>query len=351
MSDRVTFSLSEANYTTTHQPLPRGDRTLSDWILLLFYSDKRIPIKGFGKLMNVFFVTYNEIIKDYQELYINFSKNSFGVYSEDIEDIFNYLLANSFLSINESDDDMDKSEIYILEKGVNIVKSPSHLKEGLEEDFNAWRTRFETKILEQRRKWDGKSERELTEFVDILFPEYRYFMILKAEEWNKKGEQDLYESKSHDDAIMCFNKALALDSRYEMAWKHKGEALQELKRYSEAIACYNLALEINPKLAVAWNNRGVCFGQLKNYEYAIICFDKAIEIENKNPVHLTNKGEILSESGKDLEALAYFDEALETKFDDADIWGKKAQLLHKLKRYEEALHIIDKAMQLFPNNA
>ena len=53
-------------------------------------------------------------------------------------------------------------------------------------------------------------------------------------EWTKKGVA-LYNQGKDDDALICFEKALELNSSFMKAWCDKGNALESLGRYDEAL--------------------------------------------------------------------------------------------------------------------
>jgi tetratricopeptide (TPR) repeat protein len=73
---------------------------------------------------------------------------------------------------------------------------------------------------------------------------------LTAKEWNDKGFA-LKNLGRHQEAIQCFDTALAIDPRNVDAWYNKGATLINLGRHQEAIQCLDKALEIDPKNARA----------------------------------------------------------------------------------------------------
>ena len=55
----------------------------------------------------------------------------------------------------------------------------------------------------------------------------------------------------HQEALQCFDKALAIDPKAAV-WNLKGIALHELGRHQEALQCCDKTLATNPKSATAW---------------------------------------------------------------------------------------------------
>jgi tetratricopeptide (TPR) repeat protein len=70
----------------------------------------------------------------------------------------------------------------------------------------------------------------------------------------------LAEQRQPEQAIACFDKALALDPQAARAWFGKGEVLFHLGRQEDAKACFDRAMKIDPQCAAEWARE---------------CFDKA----------------------------------------------------------------------------
>ena len=68
----------------------------------------------------------------------------------------------------------------------------------------------------------------------------------------------------YDQAIECYDKAIALEPRDFAAWHNKGELLFSLKKHDQAIECYDKAIALNPNFAGAWYNKALIFDELKN---------------------------------------------------------------------------------------
>src|SRR3989442_8635711 len=92
--------------------------------------------------------------------------------------------------------------------------------------------------------------------------------------WNNKG-MSLAALGRHEEAIVCYDRALAIDAGEAKIWSNKGFALQELGRYGEALECYNKALAIAPQLDGVWSNKGSCLDTMGRREEALACYDNA----------------------------------------------------------------------------
>ena len=66
---------------------------------------------------------------------------------------------------------------------------------------------------------------------------------------------ELTDEGSYADALICFNKALAIDSGDGDTWYKKGTVLKKLTRHYEAIVCFDKAIKIEPLYDRARNNK------------------------------------------------------------------------------------------------
>jgi tetratricopeptide (TPR) repeat protein len=100
----------------------------------------------------------------------------------------------------------------------------------------------------------------------------------------KKGE--------HDQAILCFDKALEINPRFVEAYCNRGVTYDKKGEYNRAISDFNKALEINPWFTVAYYNRGNAYGAQGEYNRAILDYTKAIEIDPKYAMAYYNRATV-----------------------------------------------------------
>jgi len=72
----------------------------------------------------------------------------------------------------------------------------------------------------------------------------------EAREWFIKGLTASTQYAQYNESLDYFDRALMLDQNFTEAWYAKGVALHNMMRYDEAIHCYNRALAIDPGNAV-----------------------------------------------------------------------------------------------------
>ncbi|NYT05451.1 MAG: tetratricopeptide repeat protein [Methanomicrobiales archaeon] len=100
--------------------------------------------------------------------------------------------------------------------------------------------------------------------LDFVDPSGRYreaLVLLDADKdasdprvWEKKGycHDNL---RQYEDALCCYDRAIALAPRFARAWNNKGITLGKMGRYAEAVRCFDRAIEIAPQYVRAWHNR------------------------------------------------------------------------------------------------
>ena len=74
--------------------------------------------------------------------------------------------------------------------------------------------------------------------------------------WYDKGNS-LADLGRYEDAIHCYDLALAIDWCYVVAWNNKGNSLYCLGRYEEAVRSYDQALATGPRFAYVWYNKAL----------------------------------------------------------------------------------------------
>jgi tetratricopeptide (TPR) repeat protein len=172
---------------------------------------------------------------------------------------------------------------------------------------------------------------------------------LEAYEMNNKGHS-LENLGRTQEALACFDRAIAMDPTLAQAWSNKGSTLAGLGRNEEALRCIDRALEIDPRYAPGWFSRGVALDNLRRPEESLACYDRGLDI-TVDPDALYNKGLVLRGLDRLEEALACFDRVIAIKPDEANAWSHRGILLGRLGRFDERLTCFERAVTLDPDNA
>ena len=172
----------------------------------------------------------------------------------------------------------------------------------------------------------------------------------------------------HEQEIGCYDKALAINPTDANVWCNKGATLDGLDRHQEAIECFDKALEIDPQYALAWHNKGVAHRALAetidpwvgfgNFEEALRCLDKALAIDPQDASAWNEKGLVNRALGRErsdtalyVAALVCYDEALAINPRYVPALGNKADTLDVIGLHEDAVDCCDKALAIDPRNA
>jgi tetratricopeptide (TPR) repeat protein len=191
--------------------------------------------------------------------------------------------------------------------------------------------------------------------------------------WDNKGNA-LLNLGRYTESLDCYDKALTIIERIVLTglsdgvyaslkcfaesradpkaiWNNKGIALEHLGRLQEAITCYDSALAFDPKNMGTWSNKGNALKQLGRLQEAVICFDKALAIDSRLLNALTGKATVLCELGLQKEAVSCFDKALAINPQGASIWTLKGAALHVFGQHKDEMDCYNKAIEVDPQDA
>ena len=155
--------------------------------------------------------------------------------------------------------------------------------------------------------------------------------------------------KRVEEALVSYDKAIAIKPDYADAYFNRGIALRELRRVEEALASYDRAIAIKSDYAEAYYERGIALQKLERVEEALASYDRAIAIKPNYAEAYTNRGLALQGLKRTAEALASYDRAIAIRRDYAEAYSNRGVVLQELKRVEEALVSYDKAIAIKPD--
>ncbi len=95
-----------------------------------------------------------------------------------------------------------------------------------------------------------------------------------------KGQSLLDEGKA-EEALTCFEEALALEPGNTETLVKKGTALEHLQRLDEAIACYDRAIASDGSMTIAYLHKGGLFNRMERFNEALECYEKALKTQEK----------------------------------------------------------------------
>ena len=167
---------------------------------------------------------------------------------------------------------------------------------------------------------------------------------------NNRGNA-LKDLGRYEESLLSYEKALALKPDYALAYCNRGNVLMELDRLEEALGDFTRALSLNPHFVDAYSNRANVFLKLERLIEALNDSETAIALNPSHAEAYNNRGNALSDLNRLDEALASYDKALALKPDYAEAYSNRGNTLRDFNRLDEALASCDKALALKPDYA
>jgi tetratricopeptide (TPR) repeat protein len=96
-----------------------------------------------------------------------------------------------------------------------------------------------------------------------------------------KGQM-LLDSDQTEEAVTCFDEALAMAPNHAEALVKKGAALEKLRKHAEAIECYDRAIAADSSLTIAYLYKGGLCNRLERFSEAVECYEQALRTQEKH---------------------------------------------------------------------
>jgi tetratricopeptide (TPR) repeat protein len=93
-----------------------------------------------------------------------------------------------------------------------------------------------------------------------------------------KGQALLNMDKA-EEALVCFDEALALEPNDAEALVKKGTAFERLRKLPEAIECYDRAIAADSSMTIAYLYKGGLFNRMERFGEALECYEMALRTQ------------------------------------------------------------------------
>jgi tetratricopeptide (TPR) repeat protein len=151
-----------------------------------------------------------------------------------------------------------------------------------------------------------------------------------------------------DEAMAYFEKALAINPKYEKVLNNYGVCLSRKGDYLAAGSYYSQAIAANPGWPFAYLNLAVNQHQRGFPDEAINLVEKALALDPGNGNALNTLGALLMEQGKMEEAIRHFRSAVENKPNLLQARLNLSQAYEKAGHYDEALTQYEALIKIKP---
>jgi Flp pilus assembly protein TadD len=139
----------------------------------------------------------------------------------------------------------------------------------------------------------------------------------------------------HQEALAGIEQALTLAPQHQPALRLRGHALQYLGRHHEALASFDQALALDPDQADTLVYRSITLVDLSRPEEALDSLERALVLDPQHPGALQHRGVVLDRLGRRNEALAALDEALRSDPHNPSVRYNRSLVCLALGRLEE----------------
>lgn len=95
-----------------------------------------------------------------------------------------------------------------------------------------------------------------------------------------KGQSLLNMDKA-EEALACFEEALALEPDNADALVKKGTALERLRKLADAIECYDRAIAADNSMTIAYLYKGGLFNRMERFTEALECYEMALRTQEE----------------------------------------------------------------------
>ena len=186
--------------------------------------------------------------------------------------------------------------------------------------------------------------------------------------------------KLYEKAIDAYKYAVAIDEKFDYAYRNMGDAYIRLRKYKDAIEVLEKVLELSRPEDVIYEAIGHCYDRLKNYAqarfyyrkashlnqgdsklyYKIACtyiheeqwtmavkqLETAMQIHKMQPEYNLAMGECKMQQGEFREAIQYFSNVVRQRPRNISSWEALIRCLYHGEFYEEALEQVKAAIKI-----
>ncbi|WEK55273.1 MAG: tetratricopeptide repeat protein [Candidatus Cohnella colombiensis] len=164
-----------------------------------------------------------------------------------------------------------------------------------------------------------------------------------------RGEIYYDQSKSYD-AIHEYEKAIALNPQYDLAYYSLGCAYMQLKQYAEARTYFDQAIELDPSETAYHRELSTTYMRLKEYNNCLEQANMVLEMDSKQIVGFENKGWALYQMDLNDESEQVVRTGLQLQSDNLSLLYLKLVLFKDRGDFQDALIVSDRILEVYPDD-
>ena len=169
--------------------------------------------------------------------------------------------------------------------------------------------------------------------------------------WLWKGVLEREMKKNPVEARKCYEKAIEIDPKFDMAWYNMAWTWMDKppRNYAKARELLQKAIALNPDYKEACYAIGMSYGHEDNYPVAKVWMDKAVALDGSFLTAIKWRGIICGEMRDYAGAVSNFDSAIALAPMNADLYVRRAKMNERLGKVDDALRDLRFALDLEPN--
>jgi tetratricopeptide (TPR) repeat protein len=191
----------------------------------------------------------------------------------------------------------------------------------------------------------GRNEESIRLHKDIIeehpFSELAWFNLGAAYQGIK-----LYEK-----AIDAYQYSVAIDEKFDYAYRNMGDAFIRLRKYKDAIEVLNRVLELTHPEAIIHEAIGFCQDKLENYAQARFQYKKASHLNPEDSQLSFKIAQTYMNEEAWVQAIKYLEAALKIHSRQPEYHLAMGKCLMELNRPEEAIGYLGQVVRLRPKNS
>lgn len=156
--------------------------------------------------------------------------------------------------------------------------------------------------------------------------------------------------KQYEEAIDAYEYCIAIDEKFESAYRNMADAYMRLRQYDKAIESLKKNLELGKPEDVIFEALGNCFEKQKDFDRARHYYREAIQLNPADDVIFYRIGETYTREHQWEKAMKAYSSALNLNKSNASYCMAIGNCLLELNAASEALVCFLNAVQLKPNN-
>ncbi len=168
-----------------------------------------------------------------------------------------------------------------------------------------------------------------------------------AECWIQQGNKFL-KAKEYEQAVICFDKACAINSDNDEVWCDLSFGLYQLDRIGESLNAIDKALAINPDEDIYWYQQSCCLSAMEMNQEALKALEKALKINPDEDSYWYQQSNIFHLNTDYFKAIKSINKAINISYNNDEYWNYQGIILLDKHLYKNAYGSFNKAIELNP---